>query len=211
MADHRDQHDDETRVGNHAHREEVVHTEDRREVVAREREEHGGVKIGSAFFGWLTATGMAVLLSGILATTGFLAGDATGTDSAGEAADVLDLSAHELGVVAIVVALVVSFLSYYAGGYVAGRMARFDGLKQGVAVWLWSIVIALVLGVLGAVFGNDYAGTQGLPRITFDGGVSANFVIAVVVVLVVTLVGAMLGGLAGMRFHRKVDRTGLGR
>jgi hypothetical protein len=27
----------------------------------------------------------------------------------------------------------------------------------------------------------------------------------------VTLVGAILGGLAGMRYHRKVDRVGLGR
>jgi uncharacterized membrane protein YfcA len=33
----------------------------------------------------------------------------------------------------------------------------------------------------------------------------------VVVVALVSLVGAMLGGLAGMRFHRRVDRTGLGR
>ena len=31
------------------------------------------------------------------------------------------------------------------------------------------------------------------------------------VVALVSLVGAMLGGLAGMRFHRRVDRTGLGR
>ena len=29
--------------------------------------------------------------------------------------------------------------------------------------------------------------------------------------LLVTLGGALLGGLAGMRFHRSVDRTGLGR
>ena len=26
-----------------------------------------------------------------------------------------------------------------------------------------------------------------------------------------TLIGAILGGLGGMRFHRKVDQTGLGR
>ena len=32
---------------------------DRHSVLAREREEHGGIKIGSAFFGWLTAMGMA--------------------------------------------------------------------------------------------------------------------------------------------------------
>ncbi|MEV7826370.1 hypothetical protein [Microbacterium enclense] len=28
---------------------------------------------------------------------------------------------------------------------------------------------------------------------------------------VITLIGATLGGMAGMRYHRKVDRVGLGR
>jgi ABC-type dipeptide/oligopeptide/nickel transport system permease component len=36
-------------------------------------------------------------------------------------------------------------------------------------------------------------------------------VLGLVGVLVVTLVGAILGGLAGMRYHRKIDRVGLGR
>lgn len=35
---------------------------DRATIVARQRERFGGIKVGSAFFGWLTATGMAVLL-----------------------------------------------------------------------------------------------------------------------------------------------------
>ena len=63
MADHRDHPADETRTtADPVHGDEAVYTEDRRDVVGREREEHGGVKVGSAFFGWLTATGMAVLL-----------------------------------------------------------------------------------------------------------------------------------------------------
>ena len=35
----------------------------RQEVVAAEKREFGGVKFGSAFFGWMTATGIAVLLT----------------------------------------------------------------------------------------------------------------------------------------------------
>ena len=35
-------------------------------------------------------------------------------------------------------------------------------------------------------------------------------VIALVVALIAALVGAILGGLAGMRFHRNVDKAGLG-
>ena len=38
----------------------------------------------------------------------------------------------------VVVAAVVLFVAYVCGGYVAGRMARFDGIKQGLAVWGWS-------------------------------------------------------------------------
>ena len=43
---------------------------DRREVVARQKEEFGGMKLGSAFFGWLAATGMAVLLTALVAGAG---------------------------------------------------------------------------------------------------------------------------------------------
>ncbi len=88
-------------------------------------------------------------------------------------------------------------------------MARFDGIKQGLAVWGWSIVIAIVLGALGGVFGNEYTG-YGLPDVTFD-ETTTTVIVSVAVVLLTSLVGAMLGGLAGMRFHRRVDRTGLGR
>src|SRR5687768_7626034 len=42
----------------------------RHDVVAREKEEFGGFKFGSAFFGWLTATGMAVLLTALLSAIG---------------------------------------------------------------------------------------------------------------------------------------------
>ena len=180
----------------------------RTDVVGREREEHGGIKIGSAFFGWLAATGMAALLSGIVAVTGVVAGETTGTDTASETADALDLSMESLGVLGVVIALVIWFVAYYSGGYVAGRMARFDGIKQGLAVWGWSIVVAIVIGVLGAVFGNDYTGTA-IPDIRFD-ETTTTVVVSVAVVLLTSLVGAMLGGLAGMRFHRRVDRTGLG-
>ena len=208
MADHKDHATDETRTGEPVQHDHTV-TETRGEVVGREREEHGGVKIGSAFFGWLAATGMAVLLSAIVAATGLLASEASGTDSPDEAAAALDLNLDELGVVGIVVALLIWFVAYYSGGYVAGRMARFDGIKQGVAVWGWGLVIAIAVAVVAAVAGTEYVGIDGFPNVTVDG--TTTVVVSAVVVALVALVGAMLGGLAGMRFHRQVDRTGLGR
>lgn len=48
-------------------RRTVMSSRDRTSVVAREKEEYGGIKVGSAFLGWLTATGMAILLTAVTA------------------------------------------------------------------------------------------------------------------------------------------------
>ncbi len=64
--------------------------------------------------------------------------------------------AGTIGVAGAVGVLVVLLVAYFCGGYVAGRMARFNGVKQGVAVWVWAIVIAVVVAVVAAVAGRDY-------------------------------------------------------
>jgi amino acid transporter len=182
-------------------------------VVAREKERYGGIKIGSAFFGWLAATGMAVVLLALLSAVGAAVGAASGTtpdEAAGRAAQD-PAGAGLLGAVAL---LVVLFVAYACGGYVAGRMARFDGLKQGLAVWLWAVVIALVVAVLVAVAGArfDVLSQLSLPRIPVTGDdLTTGGVVTLLLVAAVTLAGAIVGGLAGMRFHRRVDRAGLGR
>ena len=53
---------------------------DRATIVARQKERFGGIKVGSAFFGWLTATGMAVLLIALLTAAGVAFGVATNTE-----------------------------------------------------------------------------------------------------------------------------------
>lgn len=186
--------------------------ESRKDVVDREKEEHGGIKIGSAFFGWLTATGMAVLLTAIVVAAGTAVGVATNT----KVNQITDAASNDgtVGLVGGIVLLVILFASYFAGGYVAARMARFDGVKQGLAVWLWALLIAVVVAIVGAIAGSKYnilAQLNSFPRIPVDEGtVSTAGIIALAAVVIVTLIGALLGGLTGMRFHRKVDRTGLG-
>jgi hypothetical protein len=183
---------------------------ERRELRHRQEEEFGGIKPGAAFFGWLTATGMAVLLTALVAAVG------AGVGLVSDASDVVDAtgaSNEEIGWAGVALVLVVVLLSYYAGGYVAGRMARFDGIRQGVAVFAWAVVAAVVVAVLSAVAGAKYDVLDQLnsfPRIpgslsdlTLQAGV------ALVGVVVVALVGAMAGGLAGMHFHRRVDRADL--
>jgi hypothetical protein len=183
---------------------------DQQTAVAREKEQFGGVKVGSAFFGWLTATGMAVLLTAFVAAAGTAVGLANNTD-VNEAVNQVATNGT-VGVVGIIVLLVILFVSYYSGGYVAGRMARFNGAKQGMMVWVWALIAAVVVALLGLIAGQQFnvlASLNSFPRIPVnEGDLTVTSIIAAVVVAVIALVGAVLGGLAGMHFHRKVDRAG---
>ena len=169
-------------------------------------DQFGGIKWGSAFFGWLTATGAIVFLSAIVAAIGALLDQNTSVDLEQISAD-----PQSAGIVGGIALGVVIFLGYFCGGYVAGRMARFDGARQGVAVWVWALLMAAVFTGLGFLAGDRFdVGSQlsGLPSVPVDGSdrtITALVVAASVVLL--ALIAAVLGGKAGMRFHRKVDEA----
>ncbi|MEY9854324.1 putative membrane protein [Leifsonia sp. EB41] len=186
----------------------------RENVVARERSEFGGMKFGAAFFGWLTATGMAVILTALVAAAGAAVGFGASGGSGNAAASEANKNAATIGVVGAIALVVIAFVAYYCGGYVAGRMARFDGARQGLAVWIWAIIIAVVVAILTLILGAQYnilGNINGFPRIPLDEGtVTATGIITAVAVAIVSLAGAVLGGVAGMRYHRRVDRVGLG-
>ena len=186
---------------------------DRHSVVAREKDRYGGIKWGSAFFGWLTATGTAVILTAVLVAAGAVVGVSTGTDT-DDVQGQASRNAGTIGVVGGIILLAVLLIAYYCGGYVAGRMARFNGAKQGIAVWVWAIAIAVLVAVAGAVAGSKFDildKVGGFPRLPIGtGDVTTGGIIALVIAVVSALIGAILGGLAGMRFHRKVDKAGLG-
>jgi uncharacterized membrane protein len=185
----------------------------RQEVVAREKSEFGGFKFGSAFFGWLTATGTTVILTALVAGAGAALGLGS-VESTDEAAEVAEQNADTIGLVGIIAVLVILLIAYYCGGYVAGRMARFSGAKQGVAVWLWAVVIAVVVAIIGVLAGAQFNVLENLnsfPRLPIgEGELTTAGVLTAVGALVISLVGAVLGGLGGMRYHRKVDKAGLG-
>jgi hypothetical protein len=181
---------------------------DRNSVLQRERERYGGVKVGAAFFGWLTATGTGVLLTALLTGAGAAVGVATNPQAGSSVQQATVGLAGGIGLLCIL------FIAYYCGGYVAGRMARFNGVSQGVAVWIIAVVIAVGVAVLGAIAGRQYdvLGTlNSFPRLPVGEGTLAGAgIAAALLAAVVSLVGSVLGGLAGMRYHRKVDRAGLG-
>lgn len=186
----------------------------RDEVVGRERARFGGIKWGSAFFGWLTATGTAVILTALLAGAGAAVG-LGGADSPDQAAGAAADNAGTIALIGAIVLAVVVFVAYFCGGYVAGRMARFDGVKQGIAVWVWAIIIAVVTAIITAIAGSQFnvlGNLNSAPNLPINqGDLTSGSIITAIVIVLVSLGGAIVGGLSGMRFHRRVDREGLGR
>jgi hypothetical protein len=185
----------------------------RRDVVAREKERFGGMKFGAAFFGWLTAIGTVVLLTAVVGAIGAALGISSGT-TVEEAADAASQDPQTTSVIGAIALAIVLFVAYLAGGYVAGRMARFSGALQGVAVWLWGIIIAIVVAVVTLIAGSQWdilSNLDGFPRIPVTPeSMTTTGIITAIVAAVITLGGAVLGGVAGMRYHRKVDRVGFG-
>lgn len=181
---------------------------DHGEVTDRQKKRFGGVKWGSAFFGWLTAIGTAVLLTALVAAAAAVFG-LSWTGGPGQTAEQLDQAGETVGVTGAIIASVVLFVAYYCGGYVAGRMARFSGVKQGIAVWVWTIIMTVLAAILVAATDAKFDIPDGLPQLPAeDGTLTVAGIVSALLVLVVSLAGAILGGLAGMRFHRRVDRAG---
>jgi hypothetical protein len=178
-----------------------------RDAVAAQHSRFGGIKWGAAFFGWLSANGLAVLLIALLSAAGVALGLTQELDSVDDAAT----QAGPIGLTGAIALLAVLFLGYLAGGYVAGRMARFDGPRQGLAVWLVGLLVVVVLSAAGYLLGREYNVLEALnlPRIPIDEGTATTAGIVTLVAMAVgTLLGAVLGGALGTRYHRKIDRVG---
>jgi hypothetical protein len=160
---------------------------DEMQMRTRQREEFGGFSLGSVFFGWLVAIGLTTLL------VGALGGIAAGTGITDLSGSDVSENADEVGLAGGIVLLAVLLVSHYAGGYVAGRLARFDGARQGVGVWVLGAAVMIGLGIGAAVVDDDT--------------LTATGAIALGAAVIGTLIAAIAGGKVGERFHRKVDRV----
>ena len=173
------------------------------ETRAVQRERFGGADGTAIFFGWISALGLAALLLAVVGAAGTRLGYATGV-STGDAQS----NAGTIGIVGAAILVAILLLAYYAGGYVAGRMARFDGGRQGFRVWLLGLLVTIAAAVAGWIGGSQYNVYQqlNLPRIPVDeGDIAVGAIITLVVVLVGTLLAAVAGGKAGDRYHARVD------
>jgi uncharacterized membrane protein len=172
---------------------------------AEARDRFGGFNWGACFFGWLVAVAIAILLTSIVGAIAAAVGsNANVTQSDAQR------QAGTIGLAAAIVLLAVLLIGYYTGGYVAGRMSRFDGARQGLGVWLIGLVVTILAIALGAIFGAQYniLDRVSLPRIPIStdqlgwGGV-----ITAVLVVLGTLFAAILGGAVGRRYHTRVDKV----
>ncbi|CAA9482104.1 MAG: hypothetical protein AVDCRST_MAG30-860 [uncultured Solirubrobacteraceae bacterium] len=174
-------------------------------VRERQKERFGGFNWGSDFFGWLVAVGLAAILTGILSAAGAAIGlnEVSGTEA--------ENNAGTIGIIGGVLLLLVLMTAYYCGGYVAGRMSRFDGARNGFGVWLIGLIVTLALAAAAAILGAEYNVLQNLnlPSLPVDGqSLSTGGLIATAAIILGTLLAAIVGGKAGERFHKKVDREG---
>jgi hypothetical protein len=169
----------------------------------RQRARYGGMSWGAAFFGLLCAVGLAAILTSILAAAGAAIGLNELKNTANAGNKTLSLGGG-------ILLLVVLAIAWYCGGYVAGRMARFDGARQGVGVWIWTILFVALVTIAAIIGGSQYdvAGRLNLPSVpTNDQTYATGGLIAAIAAALVTLLFAILGGKAGDLFHRRVDRV----
>lgn len=132
-----------------------------------------------------------------------------------------DLSSGQIGapvITGLALVGVLIFLSYFLGGYVAGRLARFDGGRNGAMVLVWTFVVALILALVAVVFsgflpagvasgvGNAAEGTTAAAGTL--AGAGAVGIGTAVGALLVALLGGFLGGRLGGRYHAVIDRAG---
>ena len=177
-----------------------------REMVRRERREFGGrIQWEAVFFGLLSAIGLMASLVAMVVGGLVAVGDTSFSDPA---ADIVDHVMTAGGAIP----LAILALGYLTGGYVAARMARFDGLRQGLGIWLLSACMGLAVAITAWIAGGDLDPTRSitLPSNPIDSGpLSQSGWIILVAGAVVALAFALLGGVLGERFHRAVDRAGI--
>jgi MFS family permease len=165
--------------------------------VARER--FGGVDIPASIVGMLTALSSTLILAGLVGAAVGAVGYQTG----------LEQNAEDLSTWSMIGGVAVLFVAYLIGGWAAGRMARYDGARNGFATGIWTLVFAGILAGLGAWVGSEYDVFRNveLPQWFTTDALTTTAIISGVAAIVAMFVGGVIGGLWGERYHRRADRT----
>lgn len=169
-----------------------VHTELPR---AEARARFGGVDPLAVLAGTTAAVGtLAVLsaLAGVLGRVGY-------TQGAGE---------EELSTAALAAGLVLLGLSLLWGGWVTGRVARYEGKRNGFLTGLLFVLLSAALAA--AASASDEVRDLELPSWLDTDTFTVAAIASAVTGLIVALGAATLGGRIGAGWHHKVDDALLG-
>jgi ABC-type transport system involved in cytochrome c biogenesis permease subunit len=187
---------------------ERIEADERRRLVVAEpvhpitaaRERFGGVDFPASLVGMLTALATVVLLGGLVGAVIGAIGYQTGVSGD---------NVEDISIASLIAGLAVLFVAYLVGGWTAGRIARYDGARNGLMTAVWTIVLAAVLSALAAFFGSEYdvLANVDLPQWFDRDAVTTAAIISGVVAIAAMLVGGLLGGLWGTRYHRLADET----
>ena len=191
--------DNDEHVGEHVDERAVVTSHD------RAYEKFGGANLGAAIAGWLVAIALTVLLSSVVGAVAAAVGNANNLTQ-----NDAQRHAGAVGLGAAIAIVVVMMVAYFFGGYVAGRMSRFDGGRQGITVWLIGLLVTLVAVGLGLLFGDQYnvLDRVDLPRIPIPNNTATwGGILTALALLVGTFLAAVVGGKVGHRYHDRVDRV----
>ncbi len=169
------------------------------------RERYGGFYWGTDFIGFAVATFFTIIFLGIIGAAAGGVGYQAGAPFP-KLGHAVSSTTQTIGISAAVASLIGLFIAYVIGGYTAGRMARFDGAKNGLGVVIWTIIVAAVLGAGGAALGTRFNLASQLHLKLSSATWTTAGLAALAIALVVMLLGAVLGGLMGERYHRKIDR-----
>lgn len=161
--------------------------------------------------GWRTTSGISVL-AGTMVAFGTVALIAVGAGAGGSALglDTEGISTSEwrqAGIAGAVVGALVVLLSFFFGGYAAGRMSRRAGGRHGLLVFLLSVVLLGAIALIAwAMSGDLNVGSDlrdnGVPT---DQNTWADIGLgAAIAAGVAMLLGSILGGIRGDRWHGRL-------
>ncbi len=168
----------------------------------RQRQHFGGLNWGAGFFGWLVTVAVSMLLLGIAGAATMLlgvAGDVVTTATEGGTVTV--------GIVVLAVVLGVLIVAHYAGGYVAGRMSRFDGARQGIGVWATGLILSGAVVVLALLLAPQVSIADRFDPPTLQPAAGLPLIGVAAAAALGALLAAVAGGVVGCRYHRKVDNA----
>jgi MFS family permease len=84
-------------------------------------------------------------------------------------------------------------------------MARFDGIKNGLGVVLWTVVVAILLAIAGGVLDAKYQVIRPLHLNLSAALLSAAGTLVLACTLLAMLAGGIAGGIIGEHFHWEID------